>query len=208
MTHVIALDEIGFRDLALLQTMPGPFREPIRVYRVPDPLPPTYVVSSARLAADDAALAALVDPGVDLRREVILEPGANAESPSGGEGGTSAAGSSRIVEEAPDRVVIDADLSRPGYVVLSDAYDGGWRVHLDGRPATLLRANVGFRAVAVPAGHHRLEQVYRPPSILIGSVISLIAGRPPSWPHPGRGGGVGTAGLRLLSGSSGRNVTT
>jgi hypothetical protein len=194
-THVIALDESGLGDLALLETMPGPFSEPIRLYRVPDPLPPTYVVSSARRAAGDAALAALVDPGVDLRREVILEPGAGpAESPAGGEGATSAAGSSRIVEQAPDRVVIDADLSRPGYVVLSDAYDDGWRIRLDGQPATLLRANVGFRAVAVPAGHHRIEQAYRPPSILIGSAISLIAGAAAlvassgAWPRRGDGG--------------------
>jgi len=45
---------------------------------------------------------------------------------------------------------------------------------VDGRPAPLLRANVAFRAVAVPAGRHVVDMVYRPTAALVGLVVSGI----------------------------------
>jgi uncharacterized membrane protein YfhO len=72
----------------------------------------------------------------------------------------------------PDHITLEADMNEPGYVVLVDTYDPGWRTRVDGRPATLLRANVAFRAVAVPAGHHVIESVYRPPAVAAGLTVS------------------------------------
>jgi uncharacterized membrane protein YfhO len=76
------------------------------------------------------------------------------------------------VELRADRVGIEAELSDPGYVVLVDAYDPGWRASVDGHEARLLRANIAFRAVAVAAGHHTVELVYRPRSLLAGLAVS------------------------------------
>src|SRR5204862_318774 len=71
-------------------------------------------------------------------------------------------GTARVVQWRADRVRMEVETSGPGVVVLVDGYDPGWRVSVDGRPAPLLRANVAFRGVAVPAGRHVVEQVYRP----------------------------------------------
>jgi uncharacterized membrane protein YfhO len=38
-----------------------------------------------------------------------------------------------------------------------------------------MRVNYNLRGVAVPAGNHLVEFVYRPKSVLIGLVISLLA---------------------------------
>jgi hypothetical protein len=46
---------------------------------------------------------------------------------------------------------------------------------VDGRPAPLLRVNVAFRGVSVPAGEHLIEQVYRPWTVLYGLLISTLA---------------------------------
>jgi uncharacterized membrane protein YfhO len=56
-----------------------------------------------------------------------------------------------------------------------DAFDPAWRAAVDGRPATILRANVVFQAVPVPAGAHRVELVYRPRSVIWGTVITALA---------------------------------
>ena len=56
-----------------------------------------------------------------------------------------------------------------------DGYDPGWRASVDGRPASVLRANVAFRAVAVSAGRHVIEMVYRPPLPMAGLVLSGIS---------------------------------
>jgi len=59
--------------------------------------------------------------------------------------------------------------------VLVDAHDPGWRATIDGAPAAVQRANVAFRAVAVPAGRHTIEYLYRPRSITVGLAVSGIA---------------------------------
>ena len=47
-------------------------------------------------------------------------------------------------------------------VVLNDVWHHWWQVEIDGKPAELLRANVLFRAVAVPPGRSTVRFVFRP----------------------------------------------
>jgi FkbM family methyltransferase len=156
-------------DLPLVAVVPGLFAEPTRVYRVPDPLPRTYVVGRAVAADGQDALHTLTAPEFDPRREILLPHASQGEKSEG------SPGRSRIVRWRPDCVVIEGDLSAPGYVVLVDAYGAGWRAFVDGRPAPLLRANVAFRAVEVPTGLHEVEFRYRPASVLLGLGISAAA---------------------------------
>jgi hypothetical protein len=162
--------EPWWQELRLVTTVPGLFEQPIHVFRVPEPLPRTYAVGQARLATGEAALAALADPRLDLRREVVLAEGQEMDGAA-----DLFTGTSRLVELRPDRVRIEAELSRPGFVVLVDGYDPGWRAEIDGRAAPVLRANVAFRAVAVPAGRHIVDYRYRPTSIAVGAAISASA---------------------------------
>jgi hypothetical protein len=164
---VIALHTRGFEDLDLEQTVPSLFPEPIRRFAVPDPLPRSYVVGGARVADGPAALGLLLDPSFDPRREVVLSA-APVDLPS-----LDFKGTSRILELVSDRVRIEAELSTPGYLVLVDAYDPGWKATLDGGPVPVLRANVAFRAVHVPAGRHVVQFLYRPVWLLRGLGLSL-----------------------------------
>jgi hypothetical protein len=116
-----------------------------------------------------AAFAALLDPGFDPTREVILSPGPSAAAPP------SFSGSSWIAEERPDRLRIEAELTGPGYVVLVDSYDPGWEARVDGRKSPVVRANVAFRAVRVAAGYHVIEYAYRPRAALLGLSLSGLA---------------------------------
>jgi hypothetical protein len=70
-------------------------------------------------------------------------------------------------------VVTDAPVA--GYVVLNDVYHRWWQVEVDGKPATLLRANVIFRAVAVPAGKHSVRFTFHPFEGLIADVVALAS---------------------------------
>jgi len=167
-SRVIARHAEGFEDLSLLAAMDS-LMGPLRVYAVPDPLPRAYAVSGARIAEGEAAFTALVQPSFDPAREVIL-PAGQAKAAS-----RSFAGAARVTDLRADRVRIQAELNEPGYVVLVDAWDPGWRVTVDGREAPLLRADIAFRAVALPPGPHVVDLVYRPRSLLIGLAISGAA---------------------------------
>ena len=165
-THVVSLHDAGFEALRPVGQVEGLFREEIRVFAVPNTLPRAYVVGGVRVADGIAGFEVLLDPGFDPRREVLLPAGSPSATPSG------FWGRCRIASERADRVRIEAELGADGHVVLVDGYDPGWRVTLDGRPAPLLRANMAFRAVAVPAGRHVVEMVYRPRAVLAGLLLS------------------------------------
>ena len=54
-----------------------------------------------------------------------------------------------MVAYEPERVVIEVDAPRPGYLVLTDSYYPGWQAMVDRAATTILRANGFFRAVAL-----------------------------------------------------------
>ena len=171
--NVVSLHEQGFDDLVPGPTFTSLFGEPIRTFQVPGALPRAYAVSRARIVAGESVAAALLDPSFDSAKEIIL-PG----SPTRVEGVGPGAGVGRveIQELFADRVRLVAVLAEPGYVVSVDAWDPGWQGTVDGRPTEVLPANGVFRAVAVPAGRHTVEMVYRPPSVLWGVATSVAAG--------------------------------
>jgi hypothetical protein len=94
-------------------------------------------------------------PQADLRTTVLLEeaPAASASL---------SAGRARIVRYGNTEVVVEADSPEGGWVVLNDLWHPWWYAEIDGRPAELLKANVLFRAVAVPGGHHIVRFIFRP----------------------------------------------
>jgi hypothetical protein len=165
---VSSLHVRGFDELSAVAVYPGILARPILLLEVPGALPRTYVVGTAQAADGDRAREILLDPRFDPSREVVLQDTAL-------EAGPLFSGRSRIIDFRPDRVRVEAELSEPGVVVLVDAYDPGWKVTVDGRPASLLRANVAFRGVRVPAGRHVVEQVYRPWTVLYGLGASAAA---------------------------------
>jgi hypothetical protein len=74
-----------------------------------------------------------------------------------------------------NKVEADVNADAPGLAVLSQSYYHLWRAFVDGKAVPLLRANLAFQAIEVPAGTHHLKLIYRDPNLEIGGVISLLA---------------------------------
>jgi hypothetical protein len=165
-THAVSLHDLGAPGLDSPAVLPGLFLYPVRIHRVSDPLPRAYAIARTRVADDAAALARFAEPDWDPAQELVLSEG-RASTPVG-----PFEGSARIVEERADRVVLEAELSEPGFVVLVDTFDPGWRAAVDGEPSPVLRANVAFRAVAAPAGRHVVSFEYRPWPVTAGLAVS------------------------------------
>jgi membrane protein YfhO len=166
---MVALHTAGLQRLRPVATADALMAEPVRVLEVPDPLPRAYAVSGVRVADGSAAIGALLDAGLDPRREIVLPSGPSL-TPDPAFRGTVV-----VRHLGMDRITLDADLSGRGYVVLVDAYDPGWRAWVDGRESAIVRANVAFRAVAVEAGRHTVEMRYRPRELILGAALSALA---------------------------------
>ncbi len=76
---------------------------------------------------------------------------------------------------ATQTVDAEVDAAETSLVVVAQTYYHNWRVTIDGQPAPLLRANVAFQAVQVPAGKHRLHFFYHDRAFQLGAGISGVA---------------------------------
>ncbi|MEJ2147856.1 MAG: YfhO family protein [Chloroflexota bacterium] len=72
------------------------------------------------------------------------------------------------------QLVIETTTSHPGVLVMSEAYYVERHAWLDGREVPLLKANIAFSAVALPAGHHIVELRYVPTAFYIGLAITSV----------------------------------
>src|SRR5439155_1088118 len=140
--------------------------EPLSVFEVPGTLPRCYAVDGVRVADGSQALSLLIDPGFDPTREIIVPAGSAVPA------NPAFRGSAHLVHLGIDRLTLEADLDAAGWVVLVDAYDPNWKAAVDGAETPVERANVSFRAVRVPAGHHVVNYVYRPASVRYGLAIT------------------------------------
>jgi hypothetical protein len=157
-------------DAAVRRRLEELRREPFAVYRNPQALPRVFDASDGRGAGDAlAALAAINDPAVDLRRTVVLE-GASVPPPSAG----ASDGDVTTLSYAPGRVRARVTCDAKCWLVLTETFAPGWRARVDGAAASVLRADRALVAVAVPEGAHDVELEYRPCSVTIGAPISLL----------------------------------
>ncbi len=160
-------------------------------YRNRDVLPRFTIVHNAREARDqEEAWRHLLGSDFDPASEVVLGPpevpgrlqrllallpfGGGGES-APAEGTPAAADGVQLVAMEAQSLSLRASLAAPGYLVMADTNYPGWRVYVDGRPATILRANWLFRAVALPPGEHTVELRYEPPLVGAGWLIAGLA---------------------------------
>ena len=72
-------------------------------------------------------------------------------------------------------VAVTVDTPGPALVRLADLWYPDWVATVDGRPAEILRADYMLRAVAVPAGRHRVEFHYRSKAVRNGLALTLVS---------------------------------
>lgn len=75
-----------------------------------------------------------------------------------------------------NQITLRVTTSAPAYLVLAEPYYPGWRAWIDGQPAPIYEANLGFRAVFLPeAGDHEVALKFRPPRVYLGLAISVLS---------------------------------
>jgi hypothetical protein len=145
--------------------IPSVFTEPIRVARLQGARPRAYLVDGVRV---DDGVDALLDPAFAPEREVLVPDGVARASQG-------PAGTAAITRFACNALDVAVEAAVPARLVLLDAYEPGWTAAVDGSPAPVTRANVGFRAVEVPAGRHTVAWTFMPRGFRTGLAVSLLA---------------------------------
>lgn len=165
---VVSLDDEG-AWLGPARAFDSAFQGPVRLSTVPDTLPRALLVEGARVVEDGEALELLSRTDFDLGRWVLLASG-QPRPP-----GPDSPGVVRVLDRRADRVALEVEARRPAHLLLVETWEAGWLAWLDGVPVPVQRANLLFRAVAVPAGRHRVEMRYRPRAAVLGGIVTATA---------------------------------
>jgi O-antigen/teichoic acid export membrane protein len=178
------LDLLNVRYILTETEIPNPkytlvFDGEVKIYRNETALPRAYLMpQTATLAVDDLAQAVqqfdprryvMVAPADALGIEFALEA---AAQPVAG------------IRHSPNEVFVDVVTPEPGWLILNDAYDAGWKAFVrplggaetDEREAAIARVNGNFRGVTLEPGAWTVRFKYTPVSVRLGGIGSLIAG--------------------------------
>jgi hypothetical protein len=136
------------------------------VYENPRALPRVMLMTHWRIA-DFGDLLREGWPATDPRETVLLE-----HPPSDLQSGTAETGSTRLLHYGNTEVTVEVEAPGGGILLLNDVWDPWWHATVDGSEAEILKANVIFRAVAVPRGKHLVRFSFHP---LAGALAEIRA---------------------------------
>ncbi|MFN8663801.1 MAG: YfhO family protein [Thermomicrobiales bacterium] len=168
---VVPANAADRRDLAAMATkLPVPYQdEHVLVIENPEALPRAWIVHEARTLPEEDILPSLADGSVNPREVALLEDPPPALSNSEQQGSDSA----HYTRLSPESFSVAASTATPGLLVLSEIWDPGWQVTVDGEPARVLRANDIFMAVPLEPGEHVVAFHYLPPHFWLGVAVTL-----------------------------------
>lgn len=143
--------------------------------------PRAFLVPRLRTAAEGMSLEVMERRPFVPNREVVVAartlPAADAslavqplppDTPAEG-------GVARIDRYADTEVEVSVSSPNNGYLVLTDMYYPGWQALVDGVERPILRGDVLFRVVKVPAGTRQVLFRYQPVSVWVGLAVSALA---------------------------------
>ena len=141
----------------IVYTEPG-----VAIAEVPNPRPFAYAATSVASASGPEQAAHML-AGAPLGPVVV-------------EGCCPVAGSADVtsIALAPGLVQLGVTAADRATIVVQQSYQPGWEASIDGQPAEIFPANVLFQAVTVPAGKHLITLSYRPASVTIGAITTVV----------------------------------
>ncbi len=152
------------------------------IYRLEASSPRTYLASVLTPVDSEAVLDQEELPEFDRTQEALIDQDSmrhlvgTYSGAASDTGPLAAKATTKIVAYSVNDVVVEVDSDRAGVLVLHDLYYPGWEVTVDGAAQPLLRTNLLFRGVEVPAGRHRVAFRFNPLSVenLVAAAANLV----------------------------------
>jgi hypothetical protein len=121
---------------------------------------------------------AAVEKGICIDKTQVRQQASDAEPVLNVAGideiGAVGCGTCTVVSYEPERVVLDVSAHRACYLLFQDMYYPGWRAYVDKASSEFIKADVGFRVLEVPEGHHTIVMEFRPSSLKLGLAMTCL----------------------------------
>jgi hypothetical protein len=123
----------------------------------------------------EANLKRIASPDFDPTKSVVITD--QIPLPSAATATNENAGTVGFASYDPNHIVLKANANTPSILLLNDRFDPNWKVTVDGKPVTLLRANFLMRGVQLEAGAHTVDYRFAPPvNLFFVSLSAIILG--------------------------------
>ncbi len=145
----------------------------VLVVELTDALPRAWIVHEAvTVDSEEQAIAMMKSKEFDPRTTAILPD--DTSLPSLDPIADPNQSQVTSIRTGPDSISLNVSMSGDGMVILSEIWDPGWKVTIDGEDAELYRADFLLRGVAVPTGEHTIELSYKPVQLVVTSWVTGI----------------------------------
>lgn len=143
------------------------FSGDLNIYRNPLDRPRAWFVSNLEVLPAERQLARLLSDEFDPRRTAVTDSGT----------ARTVASSARVTsidmsEEDMRRVHVEAP--QGGVMILSERFSPGWHASVDGKPATIMKADFILSAVELPPGAREVRIEYREPNLRRAMMLTAI----------------------------------
>ncbi|MFZ0932962.1 MAG: YfhO family protein [Bryobacteraceae bacterium] len=150
-------------------------------------MPRFFLVNTVRPVSSDREATELVERRLISFRDTATVSQTVAGLSSAGTGGD---GAVQVIDYRPDSLSLSVRTRQAAFLVLAENFYPGWRAWVDGVPVGIVRADIAFRGLVVPAGTHevvmRFQPMILPASLAISLVTALFLWALALWPRTAR----------------------
>jgi hypothetical protein len=133
-------------------------------------MPRFFLVNKVERVTSDAEVRELVQHNALSFRDT-----ATVSQPVTGLGAAGGGGLVRVIDYQADSLRLSVRTPQPEFLVLAENYYPGWRASVDGAPVEIVRTDIAFRGLVVPAGTHDIVMRFQPVIFPVSLGISLLS---------------------------------
>lgn len=127
-----------------------------------------FVYNSVVLKNEDSVKAFMSNEQFNPRRIVVFEDNPDFIVDSSVQDGIV-----KIKSYSLNKIILETESSKNGFLVLSEIYYPGWKAYIDGKMQRVIRGDWSLRVIPVEGGKHEIDLRFEPDSFKTGALISL-----------------------------------
>jgi hypothetical protein len=139
------------------------------IIELSNPTPLISVYDEFTVATPEQIVETITTGANDLKKVYLEEQVSNKPSPS-----NQLEYSVSNMLWGNNTISAEVQTNKDSILVVNSEFFPGWKAYVDNRRTSIFRANYLFQGIQLPSGKHLVEFRYRPDSLLIGSILSLI----------------------------------
>ncbi len=173
---VVAADEAAVASVGDLVEISG-LDAPLRIFELDPGAPRAWLAFAAEgSGGQEQALRSIEDAQQARRRPPVVVQGQPSPRLAQLLAGSGELPIQPVEIDEPwaERQELAVSLTRPGLLVVADAWAPGWRATVDGVAAPLLQVAGSFRGVALAPGEHQVVFTYRPRGWVVGLWLGAL----------------------------------